>query len=46
MVREPHQFNGHESEQATGDSEGQGSLVCSGPWGCKQSDNLATEQQN
>ena len=23
-----HRFNGHESEQTAGDSEGQGSLVC------------------
>ena len=27
-----HQFNGHESEQTPGDSEGQGSLVCYSPW--------------
>ena len=26
------QFNGHEFEQDPGDSEGQGSLVCSNPW--------------
>ena len=25
-------------EQAHGDSEGQGSLVCFSPWGCKESD--------
>ena len=30
--------NGHELEQALGDSEGQGSLVCCSPWGCKESD--------
>ena len=39
-----HQLNGHESEQSTRDSEGQGSLVCCGSWGCKQSD--TTEQLN
>ena len=38
MVREHHQFNGHESKQTLGDSEGQGSLVCCSPWGHKESD--------
>ena len=33
-----HQLNGHEFEQALGDGEGQGSLPCCSPWGCKQSD--------
>ena len=28
-------FNGHEFEQTLGDSEGQGSLVCWSPLGCK-----------
>ena len=28
-----HQLNGHEFEQALGDSEGQTSLVCCSPWG-------------
>ena len=32
------QLNEHEFEQAPGDSEGQGSLVCCSPWGCKESD--------
>ena len=27
-----------EFEQTPGDSEGQESLVCCGPWGCKESD--------
>ena len=41
------QLNGHEFKQTPGDSEGQGSLTCYSPWGCKQSDmTLATEQQN
>ena len=31
-------FNGHEYEQALGDGEGQGSLECCSPWGCKESD--------
>ena len=32
------QLNGHEFEQAPGDSEGQGSLVCCSQWGYKESD--------
>ena len=30
--------NGHDLEQTPGDSEGQGSLVCRHPWGCKELD--------
>ena len=33
-----HWLNGHEFEQIPGDSEGQGSLVCCGPWGHKELD--------
>ena len=33
-----HQLNVHELEQARGDGEGQGSLVCCSPWGHKESD--------
>ena len=33
-----HWLDGHEFEQALGDGEGQGSLVCCGPWGCKELD--------
>ena len=33
-----HRFNGHELGQTLGDGEGQGSLVCSSPWGLKRSD--------
>ena len=44
MVRWHHQFDGHEFEQALGDGEGQGSLVCCSPWGCKELD--MTEQLN
>ena len=32
-----HQLNGHEFEQAPGDSEGQGSLACCRPWGVSKS---------
>ena len=38
-----YQFNGHELKQNLGDSEGQGSLACCSPWGCKELD--TTEQQ-
>ena len=31
-------INGHEFEQTSGDGEGQGSLVCCSPWGCRESD--------
>ena len=30
--------NGHELEQTLGDSEGQRSLACCSPWGCKEVD--------
>ena len=33
-----HQLNGHEFAQTLGDDEGQGILVCCGPWGHKESD--------
>ena len=39
-----HQLNGHEFKQALGDGEGQGSLACCHPWGCKESD--TTERLN
>ena len=38
MVGWSHQLNGHEFEQTPGDSEGQGSLACSSPWGRKELD--------
>ena len=38
MVGWHHGLNGHAFEQSPGDSEGQGSLVCCSPWGCKESD--------
>ena len=37
-IRWHHRLNGHEFEQPPEDSEGQGSLVCCGPWGHKESD--------
>ena len=33
-----HRLNGHELEQALGVGDGQKSLVCYSPWGCKESD--------
>ena len=39
-----HWLNGHEFEQVPEDGEGQGSLMCCSPWGCKESD--ITEQLN
>ena len=44
MVGWLHRVNGHEFEQALGDGEGQGSLACCSPQGCKESD--TTEQLN
>jgi len=38
MVGWHQRLNGCEFEQARGDSEGQGSLVCCNPWGHKESD--------
>ena len=38
MIGWHHWLNRHEFEQALGDGEGQGSLACHGPWGCKESD--------
>ena len=38
MVGWHHWLNGHEFEQAPGDGEGRGSLVCCSPWSCKESD--------
>ena len=44
MVGWHQRLNGHESEQALGDGEGQGSLACCSPWGHKELD--TTEQLN
>ena len=38
MVGWHHWLDGHESEQAPGDGDGQGSVVCCSPWGHKESD--------
>ena len=38
MVGWPRQLDGHEFEQTSGDSEGQGSLACCSSWGLKERD--------
>ena len=38
MVGWHHRLNEYKFEQALGDGEGQGSLACCSPWGCKESD--------
>ena len=38
MIWWHHWLSGHEFEQTQGDSEGQGSLACCGPWDGKESD--------
>ena len=44
MVGWHYQLNGHEFEQTPGNGEGQGSLACCSPWGCKELD--TTERLN
>ena len=46
MVGWCHQLDGHEFEQALGDGEGQGSLVCCIPWGHKESDTTEWNNSN
>ena len=38
MVAWHHRLDGHEFEQALGVGDGQGSLLCYSPWGCKELD--------
>ena len=47
MVGWHHQLNGHEFDQAPGDGEGQGRLVCCSPCGHRESDTIEqlTEQR-
>ena len=44
MVARHHRLNGHESGQALGVGDGQGSVACCSLWGHKESD--MTEQMN
>ena len=46
MVGWHHRLNGPEFEQALGDGEGQGSLMCCSLWGCRVRHDLVTEQQH
>jgi len=41
MVEWRHQLHGHELEKAQGVGDGQESLACFSPWGCKESDMTA-----
>ena len=43
MVGWHHRLNRHEFEQAPGVGDGQGSLVCCSPWGCRVWHHWATE---
>ena len=45
MVGWRHRFNGQEFEQASGDDEVQGSLVCCSPQGLKESDMTEKQQR-
>ena len=36
MIGWHNRLDGHEFEQTPGDGDGQGSLVCCSPWGCKE----------
>ena len=40
-----HRLDGHEFEQTLEDGEGQGSLACCSPWGCKELDTTKQQQQ-
>ena len=45
MVGWHHWLDGHEFEQALGVGDGQGSLACCSPWGCRVRHDWATEQR-
>ena len=45
MIGWYHRLNGHEFEQALGDSEGQANLACCSPQGHRVGHDWATEQQ-
>ena len=46
MVGWHHRLDGLEFEQAPGDGEGQESLACCSPWGCKESDTTEWLENN
>ena len=43
MIGWHHRFDGHEFEQALGVGDGQGSLACCNPWGCRVRHDWVTE---
>ena len=43
MVGCHHQDDGHEFKKAPGTGDGQGSLECCSPWGCKDWTRLVTQ---
>ena len=43
MIGWHHQLDGHESEQALGVGDGQGSLACCSPWGHRVGHDWVTE---
>ena len=45
MVGWHYRLNGHEFESIPGVGDGRGGLASCSPWGCKESDTAATEQQ-
>ena len=45
-MRWHHWLDGHEFEQFLGDSDGQGSLVCCSPWGCRVRHNWGIEHHH
>ena len=45
MAGQHHWCNEHELGQTLGYGEGQGSLACCSPWGCKIRHNWVTERQ-
>ena len=45
MAGQHHWCNEHELGQTLGYGEGQGSLACCSPWGCKVRQNWVTERQ-
>ena len=46
MVGWHHQLNGRKFEQTPGDGEGQGSLACCSPWGCRELDTTERLKNN
>ena len=46
MVGWHHRLSGHKFEPTPGDGEGQGSLACCSPWGCKESDTTERLKNN